>query len=67
MRAEMQKSMQKDAAVFRTGESLGEGRRRISAVFGSFRDADEQFLVKRGEPAFHATQTQRTLARDGPV
>jgi succinate dehydrogenase / fumarate reductase flavoprotein subunit len=38
IRAEMQKTMQKDAAVFRTGETLGEGKRRISEVFDSFRD-----------------------------
>ena len=38
IRAEMQKTMQKDAAVFRTGETLGEGKRRISEVFDSFKD-----------------------------
>jgi len=38
IRAEMQKTMQKDAAVFRTGETLAEGKRRISEVFDSFRD-----------------------------
>ena len=32
IRTEMQKVMQVDAAVYRTGESLGEGVRKIDAV-----------------------------------
>jgi succinate dehydrogenase / fumarate reductase flavoprotein subunit len=38
IRAEMQRTMQKDAAVFRTGETLAEGKRRISEVYESFKD-----------------------------
>jgi succinate dehydrogenase / fumarate reductase flavoprotein subunit len=38
IRAEMQKTMQSDAAVFRTGESLKEGSRKISEVFQKFQD-----------------------------
>ncbi|MDR6641338.1 MULTISPECIES: succinate dehydrogenase flavoprotein subunit [Luteibacter] len=36
IRAEMQKTMQSDAAVFRTGETLKEGKAKISEVFTSF-------------------------------
>jgi succinate dehydrogenase / fumarate reductase flavoprotein subunit len=36
IRAEMQKTMQSDAAVFRTGETLREGKAKISEVFTSF-------------------------------
>jgi succinate dehydrogenase / fumarate reductase flavoprotein subunit len=38
IRVEMQKAMQLDAAVFRTGESLAQGIERIGATFGSFAD-----------------------------
>ncbi|WP_266159306.1 FAD-binding protein [Dyella silvatica] len=38
IRAEMQRTMQSDAAVFRTGESLKEGCQKISAVHESFKD-----------------------------
>ena len=38
IRLEMQKTMQLDAAVFRTGESLGQGIERIGATFASFAD-----------------------------
>ncbi|WP_049622565.1 succinate dehydrogenase flavoprotein subunit [Frateuria defendens] len=38
IRAEMQRTMQKDAAVFRTGETLKEGCRKISEVYESFKD-----------------------------
>ncbi|HET7359200.1 MAG TPA: succinate dehydrogenase flavoprotein subunit [Rhodanobacteraceae bacterium] len=38
IRLDMQRTMQKDAAVFRTAESLQEGSRRISAVHESFKD-----------------------------
>jgi succinate dehydrogenase / fumarate reductase flavoprotein subunit len=30
----MQKAMQEDAAVFRTGETLEQGKRRIAAIYG---------------------------------
>ena len=33
MRAAMQKAMQEDAAVFRTGESLAQGLKRIEAIY----------------------------------
>ncbi len=36
LRLRMQKVMQKDAAVFRTGETLQEGCRNISEAFGAF-------------------------------
>jgi succinate dehydrogenase / fumarate reductase flavoprotein subunit len=36
IRAEMQKTMQSDAAVFRTGETLTEGKAKISQVYTSF-------------------------------
>jgi len=36
IRLEMQKTMQLDAAVFRTGESLAQGIERIGATFASF-------------------------------
>ncbi|MEI7038008.1 succinate dehydrogenase flavoprotein subunit [Fulvimonas yonginensis] len=38
IRLEMQRTMQKDAAVFRTGETLAEGKRKISEVYESFKD-----------------------------
>jgi succinate dehydrogenase / fumarate reductase, flavoprotein subunit len=38
IRLEMQKTMQLDAAVFRTGESLAQGIERIGATFASFAD-----------------------------
>ena len=38
IRAEMQRTMQSDAAVFRTGESLAEGCEKISKVRDSFKD-----------------------------
>ncbi|MGA7440394.1 MAG: succinate dehydrogenase flavoprotein subunit [Luteibacter sp.] len=38
IRAEMQKTMQNDAAVFRTGETLQEGTHKISEVFSKFKD-----------------------------
>ncbi|URX62172.1 succinate dehydrogenase flavoprotein subunit [Luteibacter anthropi] len=38
IRAEMQKTMQNDAAVFRTGETLKEGSSKISDVFSKFKD-----------------------------
>jgi succinate dehydrogenase / fumarate reductase flavoprotein subunit len=38
IRAEMQRTMQSDAAVFRTGESLKEGCEKISKVYDSFKD-----------------------------
>jgi succinate dehydrogenase / fumarate reductase, flavoprotein subunit len=36
IRLEMQKTMQLDAAVFRTGETLGQGVQKIAATFASF-------------------------------
>jgi len=36
IRAEMQKTMQSDAAVFRTGETLRDGKAKISQVYTSF-------------------------------
>jgi succinate dehydrogenase / fumarate reductase flavoprotein subunit len=38
IRLNMQRIMQSDAAVFRTGESLNDGKRRLSEVFASFAD-----------------------------
>ncbi len=38
IRLDMQRIMQEDAAVFRTAETLGNGKRRLAAVFDSFRD-----------------------------
>ena len=38
IRLEMQKTMQLDAAVFRTGETLAQGIERIGATFDSFAD-----------------------------
>ncbi|MDE2264168.1 MAG: FAD-binding protein, partial [Gammaproteobacteria bacterium] len=38
IRLEMQKVMQMDAAVFRTGESLEEGARKLAQTFASFAD-----------------------------
>ena len=38
IRTTMQRTMQKDAAVFRTGESLAEGKQKISEVFDLFKD-----------------------------
>jgi succinate dehydrogenase / fumarate reductase, flavoprotein subunit len=38
IRAEMQRTMQKDAAVFRTGETLAQGKRKISEVYDSLKD-----------------------------
>ncbi|MEO6927304.1 MAG: succinate dehydrogenase flavoprotein subunit [Rhodanobacter sp.] len=38
IRTTMQRTMQKDAAVFRTAETLAEGKQRISEVFDMFKD-----------------------------
>jgi succinate dehydrogenase / fumarate reductase flavoprotein subunit len=38
IRLDMQRIMQEDAAVFRTAETLSNGKRRLGAVFDSFRD-----------------------------
>ncbi|MGN6517452.1 MAG: succinate dehydrogenase flavoprotein subunit [Rhizomicrobium sp.] len=38
MRTAMQKAMQEDAAVFRTGETLAQGRKRIDAIYKSIGD-----------------------------
>jgi succinate dehydrogenase / fumarate reductase flavoprotein subunit len=38
IRLAMQRVMQSDAAVFRTGESLSDGKRRLAQVFDSFAD-----------------------------
>jgi succinate dehydrogenase / fumarate reductase, flavoprotein subunit len=38
IRAEMQRTMQNDAAVFRTGDTLKEGSQKISEVFEKFKD-----------------------------
>ena len=38
IRTEMQRTMQKDAAVFRTGETLAEGKKKIAEVFDTFKD-----------------------------
>jgi succinate dehydrogenase / fumarate reductase flavoprotein subunit len=38
IRLDMQRVMQSDAAVFRTGETLNEGKRKLGAVFASFAD-----------------------------
>ncbi|HEY5264902.1 MAG TPA: succinate dehydrogenase flavoprotein subunit [Steroidobacteraceae bacterium] len=38
VRLDMQRIMQSDAAVFRTGESLSDGKRRLGEVFDSFGD-----------------------------
>jgi succinate dehydrogenase / fumarate reductase flavoprotein subunit len=38
IRLDMQRIMQEDAAVFRTAETLNNGKRRLAAVFDSFRD-----------------------------
>jgi succinate dehydrogenase / fumarate reductase flavoprotein subunit len=38
VRLDLQRTMQRDAAVFRTGESLEEGKRRLAEVVASFRD-----------------------------
>jgi succinate dehydrogenase / fumarate reductase, flavoprotein subunit len=38
IRSEMQKIMQNDAAVFRTGQSMGEGIEKLAQTFGSFSD-----------------------------
>jgi succinate dehydrogenase / fumarate reductase flavoprotein subunit len=38
VRLDMQRIMQTDAAVFRTGETLNDGKRKLAAVFDSFSD-----------------------------
>ncbi|HVC01553.1 MAG TPA: succinate dehydrogenase flavoprotein subunit [Steroidobacteraceae bacterium] len=38
IRLAMQRTMQRDAAVFRTGESLSDGKRGLAEVFDSFRE-----------------------------
>jgi succinate dehydrogenase / fumarate reductase, flavoprotein subunit len=38
IRAEMQRTMQSDAAVFRTGETLEAGKKKISEIYDSFKD-----------------------------
>jgi succinate dehydrogenase / fumarate reductase flavoprotein subunit len=38
IRLDMQRVMQSDAAVFRTGESLNDGKRKLAEVFASFAD-----------------------------
>ena len=41
IRLALQQTMQRDAAVFRTGESLGEGKRALAEVVGSFSDVKD--------------------------
>jgi succinate dehydrogenase / fumarate reductase flavoprotein subunit len=38
VRLELQRTMQRDAAVFRTAESLNDGKRKLAEVVASFRD-----------------------------
>jgi succinate dehydrogenase / fumarate reductase flavoprotein subunit len=38
IRADMQRTMQQDAAVFRTGDTLKEGKRKISEIYDAFKD-----------------------------
>jgi succinate dehydrogenase / fumarate reductase flavoprotein subunit len=38
IRLDLQRTMQRDAAVFRTGESLNDGKRKLAEVFASFGD-----------------------------
>jgi len=38
VRLELQRTMQRDAAVFRTAESLNDGKRKLSEVVGSFKN-----------------------------
>ena len=38
IRLDMQRIMQSDAAVFRTAQTLGDGKRKLGEVFASFRD-----------------------------
>jgi succinate dehydrogenase / fumarate reductase flavoprotein subunit len=38
IRDDMQRTMQSDAAVFRTGETLNDGKRKLAKVFDSFSD-----------------------------
>jgi succinate dehydrogenase / fumarate reductase flavoprotein subunit len=38
IRLDMQRLMQSDAAVFRTGETLNDGKRKLAQVFASFAD-----------------------------
>jgi succinate dehydrogenase / fumarate reductase, flavoprotein subunit len=38
IRADMQRTMQSDAAVFRTGETLEAGKKKISEIYDSFKD-----------------------------
>jgi succinate dehydrogenase / fumarate reductase flavoprotein subunit len=38
VRLDLQRTMQRDAAVFRTGESLNDGKRKLAEVFASFGD-----------------------------
>jgi len=38
VRLELQRTMQRDAAVFRTAESLNDGKRKLAAVVESFKD-----------------------------
>jgi succinate dehydrogenase / fumarate reductase, flavoprotein subunit len=47
VRLNMQRTMQSDAAVFRTGESLNDGKRKLAAVVQSFADVkvDDRSLV----------------------
>jgi len=40
IRLDMQRIMQSDAAVFRTGETLNDGKRRLALVFASFGDVN---------------------------
>jgi succinate dehydrogenase / fumarate reductase, flavoprotein subunit len=40
VRLEMQRIMQNDAAVFRSGETLNDGKRRLAQVFASFADVN---------------------------
>ncbi len=42
IRDEMQAAMQKHAAVFRTGESLEEGAKKMDAIYASFKDVGLQ-------------------------
>src|ERR1041384_309255 len=39
----------------------------VRFLIGALRERHEEFFIKRGEAAFDAAQTQRTLACDGPI
>ena len=65
IRLDMQRIMQSDAAVFRTGETLNDGKRRLGEVFASFEDVQVTRPLAHLEHGSHRDPGARQPARPG--